>query len=369
MTTRNRFNNTYLVITFLLVVAFVLGGCAQPTTVATVAPPTEVPTAPVAPPTEVPTAQVIPPTEVPTATQHGMALILGAQKDDHSWNEAAYNSLMALKGQGVRVAYSEKVAEADAARIMRDYIAQGYDIIIAHSFTYQDAVFQVATEYPNVNFGWPGGIKGTAKNVADYDQPFYEPAYLVGILAAYVSKTGSIGALYGFDIPVCHAMGEAFLAGAQSIKPDMKLTVTAVGSFDDVALAKEAALAQADTAGVDFWVECGEGPSLGAIEAAREKGGYVTGYVGDMSALGPDVVLSSIVWNLAPLFQQMYDQTAAGTFDNPWIQLGIKDGAFDVPINPALSSVVPAEATTKINEAIAAIKDGTLVVPYIPASK
>ncbi len=351
MTARNRFSKAYLVFSFLLVVAFVLGGCAQATPVATVAP------------------TAVPPTPVPTTPQHGMALILGAQKDDHSWNEAGYTSLMALKDQGLRVAYSEKVTEADAARIMRSYIAEGYDMIIAHSFTYQDAVFQVAAEYPDVKFAWPGGIKGTAKNVADYDQPFYEPAYLVGILAAYVSKSGSIGALYGFDIPVCHAMGEAFFAGAKSIKPDMKVTATAVGSFDDVALGKEAALAQADTAGVDFWVECGEGPSLGAIEAAREKGGYVTGYVGDMSALGPDVVLSSIVWNMAPLYQKMYEQTLDGTFDNPWYQLGIKDGAFEVPINPALSNIVPAEATTKINEAIAAIKDGTLVVPYIPSSE
>ena len=74
----------------------------------------------------------------------------------------------------------------------------------------------------------------------------------------------------------------------------------------DVAKAKEAALAQAD-AGVDFWIECGEGPALGAIEAAKESDGYVTGYVGDMTENGPDVVLVNLVWNLEPMFAQMLE--------------------------------------------------------------
>ena len=132
-----------------------------------------------------------------------------------------------------------------------------------------------------------------------------------------MSKTGKLGALYGFDIPVCHAMGEALLAGAKTVNPNAKLIVTAVGDWVDVAKAKEAALAQAD-AGVDYWIECGEGPALGAIEAAKERGGYVTGYVGDMTENGPDVVLANLMWNLVPMFTKMLEQTKDGTFDNPW---------------------------------------------------
>ena len=101
------------------------------------------------------------------------------------------------------------------------------------------------------NFAWGGGIKKTAKNVADYDQPFYEAAYPIGVVAGHMSKTGKLGALYGFDIPVCHAMGEALLAGAKTVNPNAKLITTAVGDWVDVAKAKEAALAQAD-AGVDY---------------------------------------------------------------------------------------------------------------------
>jgi simple sugar transport system substrate-binding protein/basic membrane protein A len=233
-----------------------------------------------------------------------LAVILTGPHDDNSWNEAAWNAKEALGAQGVDVISSENIPEGDVARVLREYSDQGYEMVVAHSFGYQDGVFEVAAEYPDINYAWAGGIKRTAKNVADYDQPFYEAAYPVGVIAGHMSKSGVLGAVYGFDIPVCHSMGEAFLAGAKTVNPDAKLIVTATGEWVDVAKNKEAALAQAD-AGVDFWIECGEGSALGTIEAAKERGGYVTGYVGDMTENGPDVVLVNIVWNLEPLFAQM----------------------------------------------------------------
>ncbi len=322
-------------------------------------------------------AQTVEPTAIPPegppATEGPMpdedlsvALVMIGPKDDNSWAEAAYTALQELEAEGVPVAFSESVSDADVARVMREYVDEGYDVIIAHSFSYWDATFEVAAEAPEVNFAWAGGIQETAANVGDYDQPFYEPAYLVGILAGYMSGSGSLGALYGFDIPVCHAMGEAMLAGAQTVNPAATLTAGAVGDWGDVAAAKEAALAQVDTAGVDFWIGCGEGPTLGTIEAAKEVSGYATGYVGDMSELGPDVVLSSIVWNMAPIFETMVAKTADGSFDNEWLAFGVKDGALDIVINPALAGDVPAEALAAIEEARAAIAAGTLVVPFVP---
>lgn len=299
-----------------------------------------------------------------SASKGKIAVVMPGPPDDNSWNEAAYDALQALQAAGYEIAYSESIADADAARILRDYAEQGYQVVVAHSFSYQDAAFQVASEYPDVNFAWAGGINGTATNVADYDQPLFEPAYLVGILAGYVSESGALGVLYGFDIPVCHSMGEAMLAGAQSVNPDVTLTVTAVGDWIDVAKAKEAALAQADT-GVDFWMECGEGPALGTIEAAKEAGGFATGYVGDMTENGPEVVMSNIVWNIQPIFEDMLTKTADGTFDGPWYQFGITEGAFEVRINPALADQIPPEALEALEAAKAQIISGELAVPYI----
>ncbi|MCE3249340.1 MAG: Tat (twin-arginine translocation) pathway signal sequence/basic rane protein, partial [Geminicoccaceae bacterium] len=192
-----------------------------------------------------------------------MALVLIGPKNDNSWAEAAHRALEAEAAKGSRTAFAESVADADVARVMRDYVDQGFDVIVAHSFSYQDAVFEVAAEAPDTNFAWAGGIGHTAENVSDYDQPFYEPAYLVGILAGHMSQSGHLGALYGFDIPVCHAMGEAMLAGATTVNPDATLTVTAVGDWGDVSAAKEAGLAQVDTAGVELLDRLRRGPDAG----------------------------------------------------------------------------------------------------------
>lgn len=317
--------------------------------------------APVAAPSGAPAAA-----NAPAAESKGrVAVILPGPPDDNSWNEAAFTALQAMEQEGYTIAFSETVADADAARILRSYADQGFQLVIGHSFGFQDAVFQVASEYPDVNFAWAGGINHTAKNVADYDQPLFEPSYLAGIIAGYMSQSGRLGALYGFDIPVCHSMGEAMLAGARTVNPDATLTVTAVGDWIDVAKAKEAALAQAD-AGIDFWIECGEGPALGTIEAAKEAGGFVTGYVGDMTENGPSVVLVNVVWNVKPVFDDMMQRTLDGSFDAPFYQYGIREGAFDVTVNPALADQIPAEALAAMAEAKAQILSGELEVPYVP---
>lgn len=331
----------YLLFAVLIISAMALAACGGPATEA----PTEEPVAP--------------------ESKGKIAAILTGPWDDNSWNEAAYLALQALEAKGYETGYSESVADADVGRVLREYADEGYEMIVAHSFGYGDAAFEVGEEYPDVNFAWAGGIQRMAKNVADYDQPFYEMAYPAGIIAASMSETGKLGALYGFDIPVCHAMGEAFLAGAKTVNPDAELIFTAVGDWIDVAKAKEAALAQADT-GVDFWIECGEGPALGAIEAAKETGAYATGYVGDMSENGPENVPMSIFWNLEPLFQMMIDDTQAGTFDSPWYRLGVADDVLQLYYNEGLKDKIPAEAIEAASQAIADIKSGSLIVEYVP---
>lgn len=294
-----------------------------------------------------------------------MAIVLSGSSTDQSWDQAAFEAGEALKAQGVEVAVSEAVDPADVAAVLRQYAEQGYDLIVAHSFSYQDAVFEVAEEFPDVNFAWAGGIGETSENVADYDQPFYQGAYLIGLVAAKLSETGKLGALYGFDIPVCHAMGEAMLAGAQQVRPDATLTSAAVGDWYDVAKAKEAALSQAET-GVDFWIGCGQGPTLGQIEAAKESGGYATGYVGDMSSLGPEVVASNLIWNMEPLFQQMLNDTAAGSFADQFYKLAVPEGVIQVDVPAEFQDEVGEDVIKAIDETKAQIAAGEVEVPFVP---
>lgn len=299
-----------------------------------------------------------------------IAVILTGPWDDNSWNNAGYDAIQALNEEGYETAYSEDVADADVERVLRTYTDQGYEVIVGHSFSYQDPVFTVSEDFPDTNYAWAGGIARSSENVADYDQPFYEAAYAVGVMAAHMSETGKLGALYGFDIPVCHSMGEAMLAGAQTVNPDVEMIETAVGDWLDVAKAKEAALAQAE-AGVDFWIECGEAPALGAIEAAKEVGGYVTGYAGDMIENGPDVVAVNIYWDLVPMFKQMVEDTHNGTFANKYYDYGVQEGAMRLTYNDELLNSVEggAEAKSAAEATMEQIASGEIEVPYVPEAQ
>ncbi len=294
-----------------------------------------------------------------------LALILGESARDGSWNEAGAEGAESLEALGVEVAIVEQIPDPDVERVARQYAEQGYDLIIGHSFSHQDAIFAVAEEFPDVNFAWAAGIGRFSENVSDYDQPFFEAAYLAGILAADLSRTGQLGALYGFEIPVCKAMGNALLAGAQLVDEDATLTDVAVGDWYDVGRAKEAALAQAET-GVDFWIGCGQGPTWGAIEAAKDVEGFGVGYVRDMTPIGPETVAASIVWNTEPLFRQMLIDIQSDNYENRYYALGVADDVIQLVINPVFEAQISPETLSLYEETRDAIIAGELEVPFVP---
>lgn len=295
-----------------------------------------------------------------------LAIVYSAEFKDGSWGEAAINGAEKLKAAGVISEYAsqENVQPgADAERALRAYADKGYNPIIAHSFNYGDDVKKVAKDYPKVLFSYAGGFGDITENVADYSQPFFEATYLEGILAAGAMKTGAVAGAGGFDIPVCKGMFNAYLEGAKLVAPATTGTFVAVGDWIDVQKAKEAALGQADK-GATMFVGCGQGPTFGQIEAAKEKNGVAVGYVGDMSGLGSSVV-ASFVWRLDKTFEQMVADVAAGKV-NParYYEVNLKDGGMDVVVSPGWKDKISPEAMKLFDEKLAAIKAGTFTVPF-----
>ncbi|MCU1501491.1 MAG: family transporter substrate-binding protein [Ilumatobacteraceae bacterium] len=293
-----------------------------------------------------------------------LGIIYSADWKDGSWGEFAYDGVNALKAEGKvsDVSLQDNVQPgADAQNALRALADDGFNPIIAHSFNYGDDVKAVAKDYPNTIFVYAGGFGDVAANVGDYAQPFYEPAYLEGILAAGAAQ-GKVAGAGGFDIPVCRAMKNAFLAGVQTITPGTTGDFVAVGDWYDVQKAKEAAIAQGD-AGAKLYIGCGQGPTFGQIQAANENGGVSMGYVGDMSAVGPSV-LASFTWNLHAVFQQMVDDVVAGKTAARYYEVKMKDGGMDVVISPSWKDKISAAAMTEFTTQLAAIKSGSFEIPY-----
>jgi basic membrane lipoprotein Med (substrate-binding protein (PBP1-ABC) superfamily) len=293
-----------------------------------------------------------------------LAVVYSADWQDGSWGEFAYDGANSLLERGVvsEISLQDNVQPgAEAQNALRALADDGFNPIIAHSFNYGDDVKAVAADYPETIFVYAGGFGDVTGNVGDYSQPFYEPAYLEGILAAG-AMDGNVAGAGGFDIPVCRAMKNAFLAGVQEIDADATGDFVAVGDWYDVQLAKEAAIAQGD-AGARLYIGCGQGPTFGQIEAANENGGVAMGYVGDMSEVGPSV-LASFTWNLEAVFELMVDDVVAGKTEAQYYEVKLGEGGMDVVISPNWEDKIEPEAMAKFEEQLAAIQDGTFEVPY-----
>ncbi|MCD6237730.1 MAG: BMP family protein [Thermotogae bacterium] len=292
-----------------------------------------------------------------------VAMILPGKIDDVSWNAAAYQGLeKASKTLGIEATYVENVSATDVERCLRRFAFLGYDLILAHSFDYGNAVLKVAKEFPNIKFGWAMGYK-SASNVAIYDWYANEVGYLAGVLAAYMTKTGIIGALGSYDVPDIRRTLNGFRLGALSINPDIKVFITYVGTWDDPEKAKESASDQVEN-GADILYADGNTMSHGVIELAKEKGIYAIGSTVDQNSLAPDTVLTSTVINVDKVIETMIKDMKDGKFRSRYL-FRLKDDGVDLSKFHNFVSVIPEEVQRKIFQIKYAIVYGKLLIPDV----
>src|SRR5205085_11477812 len=106
---------------------------------------------------------------------------------------------------------------------------------------------QVAKDYPRIRFAIIDG-KIDLPNVASLVFKEHEGSYLVGILAAKTTKTGTLGFLGGMDIGLIHRFARGYEEGAKSVNPNIKIIQNYVGvtdaAWNNPGKGKELALAQ-----------------------------------------------------------------------------------------------------------------------------
>jgi len=186
---------------------------------------------------------------------------------------------------------------------------QAPDLIMGDAFGNEEAVRRVAADYPKIAFAFGSGFGPSEPNVAVFDNWIHEPAYLLGMLAGGLTKSGTIGVVGGYPVPEVNRIVNAFVKGAKETNPNAKVLVTFINSWFDPAMAKEAALAQIDGGADVLFAE-----RFGVIEAAKEKGLWAFGNMSDQNELAPDLVVSSAVWNMEPTVDYLIKTVEAGTF-------------------------------------------------------
>jgi basic membrane protein A and related proteins len=227
-------------------------------------------------------------------------------------------------GDKVQTAYLENVAEGpDADRAFERLAREKCQIIFGTSFGFMDSMVKVAAKFPKIKFEHATGYK-TAENLGIYNARFYEGRYVMGQIAAKVSKSGTAGYIVSFPIPEVVMGINSFMLGAQSVNPNFKIKIVWVNSWFDPGKEADAAKALFDQ-GADIIVQHTD--STAALQVAEERGLHGFGQSSDMLKFAPKAQLTANTDNWGPYYVERVKAVLDGTWkqDNVW--LGIKDGA------------------------------------------
>lgn len=270
------------------------------------------------------------------------------QPIQQKWDARLHLALVAAEEAGeIEYVFSEKVANTDYVRVLREYADSGVALIVGEAFGISREARVVADDYPEVSFLMGDPFKPHGKNFAVFDNYIHEPCYLMGMIAGSMTKTNSIGMVGGYPIGEVNRLFHAFMAGARSVNPDVKFKVNFIGSWYDPPKAKEAAFAQIE-AGVDvLYAE-----RAGVVDAAREKGIIAFGNVNDMNKEenGTDVVVTSALWHMEAAINNAIADVKAGKFTavdyKEWTMMA-KGGATLAPYYE-FEDRIPADVKAKV---------------------
>ncbi|MET0312916.1 MAG: BMP family ABC transporter substrate-binding protein [Hansschlegelia sp.] len=257
-------------------------------------------------------------------------------------------------GDKVKVSFVENVSEGpDAERVIEQLASSGNKLIFTTSFGFMNPTIKVAARHPDVKFQHATGFK-TAKNVGIYNARFYEGRYIIGQMAAKMSKSGTIGYIASFPIPeVVMGINAAYL-GAKTVNPDIKFKIIWVSSWFDPGKESDAAKALVDQ-GADILMQHTDSPA--AMKLAEERGIHAFGQSSDMADFGPKAQLTSIVddWNYYYISRVKAVMDGSWKPDNVWD--GLKEKMVELaPYGPA----VPDDVKKMADETKAKIISGEL---------
>ena len=242
---------------------------------------------------------------------------------DAGWGAFGYNAAQALEGKySYMVDYKENVPIPKIEETLRDYANSGYDIIISHGFEWGKPAVKVGKDYPETKFVIFTGLVNSS-NVASIYPMQQEGTYVLGALAATMSKTGIIGFVGGERYPNLINIYEGYKQGAQDVNPAVKILVTYLDDWDNSTKGKKAAISQIDK-GADFLLQVADTSGHGVIEAAKERGIYAFGAISDQNKLAPNTVLTSFVLDAEKAFDRIINLVKTSNFSGQIFKPGLE---------------------------------------------
>jgi basic membrane protein A len=298
-----------------------------------------------------------------------IALIIENTIDDKGWCQAMHDGILEAQGLlpgRIEYNYSEKMLPVNAGSAARQYVSQGYDIIIAHGAQYKNLILEMADEYPQVTFAFGTSADIGPKNVFTYMPESEETGYLSGIIAGMVTKANIVGIVGPVDAGDAARYNRGFVLGVKAANPKARVMVAHSGSFSDFIKAGEVAQSQIK-AGADVLSGSSQ-QALGALRAVADHRDKDIWWVGqDIAQIGiPEgyKVIAASSYNYAAVVVGLVEKLDAGITGGMGLPMNFNNGGFIFEFNPALDKISDGPIKAKVAETIEAFKAKPNTINY-----
>ena len=301
--------------------------------------------------------------EAADPSEYRVGLMIPGNLGDKSFFDGAFNSIEPIKEQlGVTVEYVE--CGTDTSKYypaLVDMCEQDYGLILTISSNNDDALVQVAEEYPDQKFiNLDDELTDPPANVYIMGTKNNEMSFLAGAAGALKAQElgeDKIGFVGGMDIPGINEFLVGYIEGAQAINPDIKVATSYVGSFTDTAKGKENALLLYNSGLSVIFAAAGQS-GLGVIDAAVEQGKFAIGVDSDQAEALKDsqpdmanVVITSAIKNISDNAVSAVDRAMKGEIPYGTREVfGIAEGAVGIAENEFYENLLSEEDRAKVEE-------------------
>ena len=284
-------------------------------------------------------------------------------KFDKSFNEAAFAGAKRWADEtGETFREIELQSEAQREQALRRFAENGNNPIVMTGFAFGNVLGEVAPDYPDTKFALIDMVVD-APNVRSVVFNEHEGSYLVGMMAAMASESGTVGFIGGMDIPLIRKFACGYVQGVKAVNPDatviQNMTGTTPAAWNDPVKGSELTKSQISQ-GADVVYAAAGGTGVGVLQTAADEGILSVGVDSNQNYLHPGKVLTSM---LKRVDNAVYDAMTAGTDLETGINvMGVANGGIGYAMDDYNAELISEEMKAAADEAAAKISSGELTV-------
>jgi basic membrane protein A len=275
-------------------------------------------------------------------------------KDDRSFNAAAYQGVLRAKKElPITLRDVEPGDPTSIEPALRAFAQYGYNATIGVGFAQGPIIKQVAADYPQLHFILIDSV-ADLPNVASLLFKEHEGSFLVGMIAAYTSKTGVLGFVGGMDIPLIHKFATGYEEGARYVNPKIRVLRNYVGitdaAWNNPSKGRELANAQYEQ-GADIIFQAAGNSGLGVFDAAEAYGKYAIGVDANQNWIKPGHILTSMLKRLDNAVYSIIKEEVEGKFQGGVHIYGLDNDGVGYALDEYNKSLIPQTVIDKVEAA------------------